>query len=269
MANLNYYNITSFEEINILPKYWQSLKPQFSVSPSTGESWKKRMQFMDDISIQNNVVVFLWNAYTNQFLYVSDKLKTLSYHDPELFTTDNGVDRLLSLIHPKHLQATLELIEQLIINYCAKTAKTDFKNVSIALSYLFKNGLGEYLQFLHRPIILEMDDKLRPTLVMNITHHVDHIKKDDSIGGVIVTPDDNFIFDYNLDKKCIEPPKKISEQEMKVLQLLGKGLDTKEIADKLFISPHTVDTHRRNIIKKTSCMDTTGVVAFAKLVGLI
>jgi DNA-binding CsgD family transcriptional regulator len=269
MANANYLDITSADTVNILPKYWKTLKPQNNVSDSIGESWKKKMEFMDEISIQNNVAVFLWNAYTNAFLFVSDKIKVLSYYEPSIFTAENGVERLLSLIHPDHLQATLEMIQQLVINYCTDNKKPDFKNVKISLNYLFKNGMGEYLQILHRPVILEIDDNLKPRLVLNITHHVDHIKREDSIGGVIVTEDDNFIFDYNLDNKCIDPPKKISEQEMKILQLLGRGLDTKAIADKLFISPHTVDTHRRNLIKKTSCMDTTGVVAYAKLVGLI
>jgi len=269
MANFPYLDITSPDRVNILPKYWESLKPKNNISSSIEESWKKKMELMDEISIQNNVAVFLWNAYTNCFLFVSERIRDLSYYEPSLFTSENGVERLLSNIHPTHLQATLELIEELIINYCIDNKKPDFKNVNISLNYLFKNGIGEYLQILHRPIILEMDEYLKPTLVLNITHHVDHIKREDSIGGVIITNDDNFIFDYNLDEKCIEPAKKISEQEMKILQLLGKGLDTKDIADKLFISPHTVDTHRRNLIKKTSCMDTTGVVAYAKLVGLI
>jgi DNA-binding CsgD family transcriptional regulator len=269
MANSSYLDITSADTVNILPKYWETLKPQNNVSASIEESWRMKMEFMDDISVQNNVVVFLWNAYTNNFLFVSDKIKVLTFYEPAIFTAENGVERLLALIHPKHLQATLEMIQQLVINYCTDHNKPDFKNVKISLNYSFKNGLGEYLQILHRPVILEIDENLKPTLVLNITHHVDHIKREDSIGGVIVTADDNFIFDYNLDNKCIDLPKKISEQEMKILQLLGKGLDTKAIADKLFISPHTVDTHRRNLIKKTSCMDTTGVVAYAKLVGLI
>ena len=262
-------DVISLQKISILPKYWESLKPQNNVPGAIEESWRLKMAFMDEISVQNNVVVFLWNSFTNRFLYVSDKLKVLSYYDPAMFIVENGVEKLLSLIHPNHLQAALQLIQQLVVNYCADNNKAHFKNVKISLNYMFKNGLGEYLQILHRPVILEVDENNKPTLVLNITHHVDHIKRDDSIGGIIITGDENFIFDYDLEEKCIEPPKKISDQEMKILQLLGKGLDTREIADKLFISPHTVDTHRRNIIKKTSCMDTTGVVAFAKLVGLI
>lgn len=269
MLNFTDIDVKSLEKINNIPKYWESLKPQNNVCTAIEESWRKKMEFMDDVSVQNNVVVLLWNAFTNKFLYISDKMQTLSYYDPAQFTAENGVPYLLSLIHPAHIDGVLLMIQQLIINYCAKHNKPDFKNVKISLNYLFKNGQDEYLQILHRPVILEVDENNKPTLVLNVTHHVDHIKKEDSIGGIIVTDQDNFIFDYDLKKKCLEPPKNLSDQEMKILQLLGKGLDTRDIAEKLFISPHTVDTHRRNIIKKTSCMDTTGVVAYAKIAGLI
>jgi DNA-binding CsgD family transcriptional regulator len=269
MENFTGIDVKLQHKINILPKYWNSLKPQNNVCTTVEESWKKRMEFMDEISVQNNVVVFLWNAFTNRFLYMSDKIQVLSYYDPAMFTSENGVAYLLSLIHPAHLDGALLLIRELIVNYCATHNKPNFKNVKISLNYLFKNGVGEYLQILHRPVILEVDENNKPTLVLNITHHVDHIKKEDSIGGIVVTEEDNFIFDYNLEQRQLESPKSFSDQEMKILQLLGKGLDTRAIAEKLFISPHTVDTHRRNIIKKTSCMDTTGVVAYAKFVGLI
>ena len=57
-------------------------------------------------------------------------------------------------------------------------------------------------------------------------------------------------------------------QEKKILSLLAEGKSSKEIAEALFISPHTVDTHRRHLLKKTNCIDTTGIVMYARLVGL-
>jgi DNA-binding CsgD family transcriptional regulator len=168
-----------------------------------------------------------------------------------------------------HVQPVLQLIQTLVVNYCAENRVADFKNVKICFNYLFKNGIGEYMQILQRPVILEVDENNKPTLVLNFTYHVDYIKKPNSVGGIIITDNGTFIFDYNTDKKQIEPPKTLSDQEMKILHLLGKGFDTKAIAQQLFISPHTVDTHRRNLIKKTNCLDTTGVVAFARMTGLI
>lgn len=42
----------------------------------------------------------------------------------------------------------------------------------------------------------------------------------------------------------------LSEREIEILELIAAGLNSPEIADKLFLSVHTVRTHRKNIIKK-------------------
>lgn len=46
-------------------------------------------------------------------------------------------------------------------------------------------------------------------------------------------------------------PEQLSEREKEVLSLIYKELSSAQIAEKLFISIHTVDTHRKNILKKT------------------
>lgn len=42
----------------------------------------------------------------------------------------------------------------------------------------------------------------------------------------------------------------LSEREIEILELLAEGLSSPQIADRLFLSVHTVRTHRKNIIKK-------------------
>jgi len=47
-------------------------------------------------------------------------------------------------------------------------------------------------------------------------------------------------------------PSDLSQREYEIKQLVEQGKTSKEIGEILFISKHTVDTHRRNILKKTS-----------------
>jgi DNA-binding NarL/FixJ family response regulator len=42
-----------------------------------------------------------------------------------------------------------------------------------------------------------------------------------------------------------------SKREIEIIQLAEKGLSTEQIAEKLFLSPYTVNTHRANILKKS------------------
>jgi len=55
----------------------------------------------------------------------------------------------------------------------------------------------------------------------------------------------------------------LSERETDVLRLLAKGLSNKEIADKLNISVHTVNTHRKNIMDKTDIRSLAGLTVYA------
>jgi DNA-binding NarL/FixJ family response regulator len=55
----------------------------------------------------------------------------------------------------------------------------------------------------------------------------------------------------------------ITAREKDVLFLICEGLRSKEIAEKLFISPHTVDSHRRNMMLKFNLNNSSKLVKFA------
>lgn len=61
----------------------------------------------------------------------------------------------------------------------------------------------------------------------------------------------------------------LSEREMEVLMLITQGKSTKDIADKLFLSTHTVYTHRKNILKKLSCKSAAELINYAYTQGLV
>lgn len=63
----------------------------------------------------------------------------------------------------------------------------------------------------------------------------------------------------------------LSSREKEILILVVKGMTNKEIAQKLFLSAHTVITHRRNIARKLEIHSTSGLTVYAivnKLVEL-
>jgi len=57
--------------------------------------------------------------------------------------------------------------------------------------------------------------------------------------------------------------KDLTEREIEVLKLICDGLTTEETAKKLNISPKTVKTHRSNLLEKTACKNTPGLILFA------
>jgi len=61
----------------------------------------------------------------------------------------------------------------------------------------------------------------------------------------------------------------LSERETDVLKLVAKGFSNKEIGEKLFISIHTVISHRKNITKKLGIKSISGLTVYALLNKLI
>jgi DNA-binding NarL/FixJ family response regulator len=55
----------------------------------------------------------------------------------------------------------------------------------------------------------------------------------------------------------------LTEREIEIVKHIANGLSSNEIAEQLFISPRTVETHRNNIIKKLGVNNVAGVVRFA------
>ena len=61
----------------------------------------------------------------------------------------------------------------------------------------------------------------------------------------------------------------LSNKETEVLELISKGLTTKEIAAKLFVSSRTIETHRTNILKKFEVKNTAELIKKATEINLI
>lgn len=67
----------------------------------------------------------------------------------------------------------------------------------------------------------------------------------------------------NLDTDATEERENLSIREKEIISYVVKGFTNQEIADKLFISVHTVMTHRRNIARKLQIHSATGLTIYA------
>ncbi|MBI2860738.1 MAG: response regulator transcription factor [Chloroflexi bacterium] len=61
---------------------------------------------------------------------------------------------------------------------------------------------------------------------------------------------------------------KLSPRETEILKLIAEGLSGREIGEKLFLSPHTVERHRANIMEKLGLHNKAHLIKFAIQMGL-
>ncbi|XOV68232.1 MAG: LuxR C-terminal-related transcriptional regulator [Fluviicola sp.] len=76
------------------------------------------------------------------------------------------------------------------------------------------------------------------------------------------------IDDIELDSFTCEPVL-ISKRESEIITLIAEGNTNTQIADKLFLSSHTINTHRKNIMSKLGVKNTAGIVMYAVKTNLI
>jgi len=72
-----------------------------------------------------------------------------------------------------------------------------------------------------------------------------------------------------IEKSQEEESESLSSREKEVLEKVALGFSNKEIAEKLFISIHTVISHRKNIVEKTGIKSISGLTMYAIMTKII
>ena len=68
----------------------------------------------------------------------------------------------------------------------------------------------------------------------------------------------------NIAFKSLDPkPVTLSERELQIIQFIAEGYTNSQIAAIIYLSNHTVNTHRKNIMKKLGLNNTAGIVMYA------
>ena len=80
--------------------------------------------------------------------------------------------------------------------------------------------------------------------------------------------DDPSVFRFP-DKDLLKTGRLFSDRELEIVRLISEGSDSRQIAEKIFLSVNTVNTHRRNILRKSGKSNTTDLIMDLKEIGLL
>ncbi len=135
----------------------------------------------------------------------------------------------------------------------------------------------------HAKIVAITPDQMATTIVSALKGGVtSYIKKDCDLqeirDAVVDTADNKKFFcgqvletirkeDIEVDKIHYEPltcaPISLSEREQEIIAHIAEGFTNTQIAEKLFLSAHTITTHRKNIMSKLGVNNTAAIVMYA------
>ncbi|MDZ7741707.1 MAG: response regulator transcription factor [Bacteroidota bacterium] len=209
---------------------------------------------------------------------MSDKLDIIIVDDHEIFR--NGLKMVLGKLKYVNIIAEasngrefLELlpehepdivlmdIEMPEMNGIQATEKAIKQNPELKIIALTMFNDDEYIQSM-------IDAGVRGFLIKNIKKDIlDRALQEVHKGGNYYSQELMQFFTRRLtqgpEDKSKEEELHITKREKEILQLMAEGMNNKEIADKLFVSERTIIGHKSNLLAKSGCKNTIGLLAYA------
>ncbi len=191
---------------------------------------------------KNNVIVSIYDFKKDQFLFCSDSLKKkLGYFPSELIK--GGWKFWADKIKPSEAPGIVKKINAFI----RQMEKPGQQN-PIFLAYHLKSRWGEWHHLKHEITKYRLQDEsvLFNFLYDNTQHALINSFFGITENRVLQTDGTNAVL--------------ISKRENEVLILLADGYSSKQIANQLYISTHTVVSHRKNLIEKFGVKNTPQLI---------
>ena len=183
----------------------------------------------------------------------------------DLFETQ-GMRYFWSRMHPDDVEHWLQALNELM-NYTLKEIPLEHRNrMSYSWNYRFKNSEGVYVNIVQNTTPLEFDSDSKP--IVGLAHYTvmsPKVKMQVCASAKYLNDNNEYETRYfnNFSQKLLSD--NISNRERDIIRLLVLNYSSKSIGVKLNISPNTVDTHRRNILKKLNISSTGELIGMLKM----
>ncbi|WP_164108895.1 MULTISPECIES: LuxR C-terminal-related transcriptional regulator [Sphingobacterium] len=183
---------------------------------------------------------FIMNCFGNNFEFVSSSLKSILGYETAEFTSEF----LMSIIHPDDVSYCMES-ERKAIELMDKLYFEDHYRFYFKYSYRVRKKTGDYIFIKQSYQAIEIDE--RGHMKRSLVFH------DVAEDGFQRKENDFLMIDRMKNRPVhVENHYDLSKREIEVLDLILQGKSSKDIAALIFISEHTVNTHRRKILAKTN-----------------
>lgn len=211
----------------------------------------------------NESFSILTNTTTQNHPFVSKNFEyTLGLDRSKMATI--GVPYWFSHIHPDDLCTWMNALEDLMVFTMTRVKREDRNRLTYTWNYRVKNNKGDYLNLLEHQTPTYFDEFGKPVIAIAHATIVGKGKYKPVIGTVKMLNNNKeyeTLYYKNYSQKLLLP-ESISRREQDVIRLLALNNTSKQIGEKLFISSHTVDGHRRNILRKLKFKSTQELVQY-------
>lgn len=202
-----------------------------------------------------NYYYLVFNIYQGAIEFISGGITDILGYEPG----EVDVLFLMDKIHPDDKSCFLNF-EYKITQFFKPLPFDKIKNYKVQYDYRIKTKNNKYIRILHQAVQIDYDEvNFYRTLVLHTD--ISHIKQEGkpcfSIIGLEGEPSYYNIQDTGVFTKSYDL---FTRREREILKFMVEGKSSKEIAGELYISLHTVNTHRKNILKKADAKTSLELV---------
>lgn len=233
---------------------------------------KQLLEIVDQVSSPfsaGEYYYFVFNLHPYKIEFVSDSVYAVLGIPSEEFS----LELFFQTLHPEDLKKLNEK-EKFVFEFLLNNVPTeDMPLYKVVYLMRLRHTNGEYKTILHqsRTLNISKDGKIQQSICVHtdITHL--GIPFDNKISFIGNGRPSYFSIDTEKEFKLADNnyEKLFTRREHEILIFLSKGMDVNEIADELFLSPHTINTHKKNILQKTKCKNTAELIASCIREGII
>jgi DNA-binding CsgD family transcriptional regulator len=214
------------------------------------------------IDVLDTGCISVFDLYQRKHVYYSPKYAIVLGWDPTLAESD--INYTNSLIHPDDLPILLKAGIYYISMGFALPEKMSSKDYKAIFEFRVKGKDGTYVRIIEQQIPLEFDKSGNVWLALSMVDLAPDNDLDEPFCGRLVNQRIGELFYFPPNEAPSQQTNSLSNREMEILQLISRGLISKEIADKLYISVNTVNTHRQRIIEKLDVNNTYEAIRYAR-----
>jgi len=240
----NFYDYSIYYDFieTYLPTGFLNIKPEDPI-----------MQKLEKVMDENDQMLTVSDLGQIKYIFASNGCKKIFGIEPH----EINPGFFMETIHPDDMQR-IGLGRAKMFKVAQEIYAKEAGNALMSFTLRFQNPNSGYNNILGQAYFFHAPAPKKVVYLIQVIKNVTGVKGINPDGHWYAGPDIS-LFRFP-DEKLLKMGSNLSDREYEIVKLIASGLSSKEIADKLFISTHTVNTHRSNILEKTEKKNVSDLI---------
>jgi len=232
---------------------------------------QRDLNIPDLFNVNSPTITGIYNHVSCSYDFFSSNTKSLLGFDHKKFLQGN-IQFILSLLHSTQRDLfDNEILPLLFKYYHLYSQKRKVTDLKFSFTLKIRRSDGTYIWTLFEMRPFKTNSKGQPINSILSMSDLSIFKKDEMNEFLVYKKTDSGLFKkiFSTTFSSTGASYKFSKRELQIIALLAEGKTSKKIGEILNLSVHTVSTHRKNMIEKSSVQNTTELIKLATIRGLI